>query len=152
MTRTMMRTNEDYVATTITRESKVAAALREKTLTVPHGSMMTPPDSAALLGLIVRMIGAKRAIEVGTFTGYGSLAIASALPQDGELICLDISDERPAVGLPFWKRAGVAEKITLRIAPAAETLKALLKDGRGKFDFIFIDADKGNYDLYYEFG
>src|SRR5437868_1734769 len=144
MTRNAMSMNEDY-AHTIARESRIAAALRAKTLTVPHGRMMTPPDTAALLGLLVRMIGAKRAIEVGTFTGYGSLAIASALPEDGELICLDISDKRPAVGMPFWKRAGVAERITLRVAPAADTLRALLKEGGGRFDFIFIDADKGNY-------
>jgi len=152
MTRHAPSTNEDYAAYTIARESKIAAALREKTLTVPHGRMMTPPDTAAFLGVLARMIGAKRAIEVGTFTGYGSLAIASALPKGGKLICCDISDEWPAVGMPFWKRAGVAERIALRIAPAAETLKALLKQGPGKFDFIFVDADKGNYDLYYELG
>jgi O-methyltransferase len=111
---------------------------------------MTPPDTAALLGLLARLISAKRAIEVGTFTGYGSLAIASALPKGGKLICLDISDERPAVGLPYWKRAGVADRIELRITPAAETLKALVKADAGQFDFAFIDADKGNYDLYYE--
>jgi predicted O-methyltransferase YrrM len=141
---------EDYVTHTATRESRIAAELRKRTMRVPHGGMMTPPDTAALLGLLVRLIGARRAIEVGTFTGYGSLAIASALPQDGKLICLDISDERPAIGLPYWKRAGVADRITLRIAPAAETLKALLKTDRAKFDFAFIDADKGSYDLYYE--
>ena len=141
---------EDYVTQTATRESKIAAELRERTLQVPHGSMMTPPDTAALLGLLVRLIGARRAIEVGTFTGYGSLAIASALPQDGKLICLDISDERPAIGLPYWKQAGVANRIELRIAPAAETLTALVGTDAGMFDFAFIDADKGNYDLYYE--
>ena len=141
---------EDYVAHTITRESKVAAQLRERTMRVPHGGMMTPPDTAALLGLMVRLIGARRAIEVGTFTGYGSLAIASALPKNGKLICLDISEERPAIGMPYWQRAGVAERIELRVAPALETLQALLEDGAGKYDFAFIDADKGNYDRYYE--
>ena len=141
---------EDYVARTITRESKVAAELRARTMRVPHGGMMTPPDTAALLGFMVRLIGAKRAIEVGTFTGYGSLAIASALPKNGKLICLDISAERPAIGMPYWKRAGVAERIELRVAPALETLKALLEDGAGSYDFAFIDADKGNYDRYYE--
>src|SRR5215470_19178896 len=106
MPRTTMTTAsiEDYVTQTITRESKVAAELRKKTAGVPHGGMMTPPDTASLLGLLVRLIGAKRAIEVGTFTGYGSLAIASALPKGGKLMCLDISAERPAVGLPYWKR------------------------------------------------
>jgi predicted O-methyltransferase YrrM len=151
MTRNMATVIEDYVTQTATRESKIAAELRKKTMGVPHGGMMTPPDTAALLGLLVRLIGAKRALEVGTFTGYGSLAIASALPKEGKLICLDISAERPAVGLPYWKRAGVADRIDLRIAPAAETLKALVKSDGGKFDFAFIDADKGNYDVYYEF-
>jgi len=152
MTRHRLNTNENYVVTPATRESKVAAALRTKTLTVPHSGMITPPDTAALLGLLVRMIGARRAIEVGTFTGYGSLAIASALPKGGKLICCDISDQNPSIGMPFWKRAGVADRIDLRIAPAVETLSALLKQGPGRFDFIFIDADKGNYDLYYELG
>jgi caffeoyl-CoA O-methyltransferase len=141
---------ENYVAKEITRESKIAAELRARTMRVPYRQMMAPPDTAALLGLIVRMIGAKRAVEIGTFTGYGSLAIASALPRDGKLICLDISDERPAIGRPYWKRAGVSERIELRIAPALETLKALLKAGAGKFDFAFIDADKSNNDRYYE--
>src|SRR5436189_5203405 len=108
MTRDTMTTAsiENYLAKT-TRESKIAAELRAETMRIPDGQMMTPPDTAALLGLIVRMIGAKRAIEVGTFTGYGSLAIASALPKDGKLICLDISEKRTAVGKPYWKRAGV---------------------------------------------
>ena len=150
MTRQMATATEAYVTQTATRESKVAAQLRERTMRVPHGGMMTPPDTAALLGLMVRMIGAKRAIEVGTFTGYGSLAIASALPKNGKLICLDIGDERPAIGMPYWKRAGVAARIELRIAPALETLNALLKDGAGRYDFAFIDADKGNYPRYYE--
>ena len=144
------RSIEDYVAHTITRESRIATELRERTMRVPHGGMMTPPDTAALLGLMVRLIGAKRAIEVGTFTGYGSLAIASALPKNGRLVCCDISAERPAIGRPYWKRAGVADRIELRIAPALETLKALLKGGAGKYDFAFIDADKGNYASYYE--
>lgn len=145
-----MDSNTTYLTKTVTRESKIAAQLRKTTLRVPHGSMMTPPDTAALLGLLVRLIGARRAIEVGTFTGYGSLAIAAALPRNGKLICLDISGARPAIGMPYWRRAGVAERIELRVAPAADTLKELLKAGVGKFDFAFIDADKGNYDLYYE--
>jgi predicted O-methyltransferase YrrM len=141
---------ESYVTGAATRESRIAAALRERTARVPHGRMMTPPDTAALLGLLVRMIGARRAIEVGTFTGYGSLAIATALPARGKLICLDIAADNPAIGLPYWKRAGVADRIELRIAPALETLLALLQDGAGKYDFAFIDADKGNYPRYYE--
>lgn len=151
MTRNTMITAavENYVAKTITRETPLQAELRRETIQMPDAQMMTPPDVAALLGLMVRMIGARRAIEVGTFTGYGSLAIASALPADGKLICCDISGKRAAVGKPYWKRAGVAERIELRIAPAAETLKALLAED-GTFDFAFIDADKGGYDGYYE--
>jgi caffeoyl-CoA O-methyltransferase len=149
MPRTPTTAIADYTYA-VTRESKIAAALRKRTTRVPHGGMMTPPDTAALLGLLVRMIGAKRAIEVGVFTGYGSLAIAAALPKDGELVCCEISAERPAIGMPYWTRAGVADRIELRIAPAADTLKALLKADRARFDFAFIDADKDNYDTYYE--
>jgi predicted O-methyltransferase YrrM len=105
---------------------------------------------AALLGLLARISGAKRAIEVGTFTGYGSLAIASALPADGKLICCDISEEWTAIGKRYWERAGVAARIDLRLAPARETLATLAASEAGRFDFAFIDADKGGYDAYYE--
>jgi predicted O-methyltransferase YrrM len=141
---------EKYVSAT-TRETQLAAELRQETMrSIAVGQMMTPPDVAAMLGLFVRMIGAKRAIEVGTFTGYGSLAIASALPEDGELICCDISEEWTAIGQHYWQRAGVAGRIDLRLAPATETLAKLAATEPGRFDFAFIDADKGGYSAYYE--
>src|SRR5438105_12960945 len=118
MTRNTMITDavEKYVGAH-TRETPLAAALRKETMRLPNGQMMTPPDVAALLGLLVRIAGAKRAIEIGTFTGYGSLAIASALPEDGRVICCDISATWTAIGKRYWQRAGVAARIDLRIAP-----------------------------------
>ena len=140
---------EKYVSA-MTRETPLAAELRKETARLPNGQMMTPPDVAALLGLLVRIAGATRAIEVGTFTGYGSLAIASALPADGALICCDISETWTAIGKRYWQRAGVASRIDLRLAPATETLAKLAATEPERFDFAFIDADKGGYDAYYE--
>ena len=151
MTRnTMIATAVETYVSGLTREPKLAAELRTETMRLANGQMMTPPDVAALLALLVRMVGAKRAIEVGTFTGYGSLAIASALPENGKLICCDISETWTAIGRRYWERAGVAARIDLRLAPAAETLSKLAARGAGRFDFAFIDADKGGYDGYYE--
>ena len=131
MTRNTMITTavENYVSAH-TRETPLAAELRRKTMRLPNGQMMTPPDVAALLGLLVRIAGAKRAIEVGTFTGYGSLAIASALPDDGTLVCCDIRETWTAIGKRTWQRAGVAGRIDLRLAPATETLATLAATGR----------------------
>jgi predicted O-methyltransferase YrrM len=98
------------------------------------------------MALLVKLAGAKRCLEIGTYTGYSALAVALALPKDGRIICCDISEEWTAIGKPFWKKAGVEKKIDLRIAPALETLKKL----KGPFDFVFIDADKENYLNYYE--
>jgi predicted O-methyltransferase YrrM len=152
MTRNTMITQavEKYVGAH-TRETPLAAELRKETMRLPNGQMMTPPEVAALLGLLVRIAGAKRGIEIGTFTGYGSLAIASALPEDGRLVCCDISEKWTAIGKRYWQRAGIAARIDLRLAPAAETLAALAAKEAGRFDFAFIDADKGGYDAYYEF-
>jgi len=147
---TMIATAVETYVSGLTRETKLAAELRTETMRLANGQMMTPPDVAALLALLVRMVGAKRAIEVGTFTGYGSLAIASALPENGKLICCDISETWTAIGRRYWERAGVAARIDLRLAPAAETLSKLAARGAGRFDFAFIDADKGGYDGYYE--
>ena len=116
-----------------------------------NSGMMSRPESDAFLQLLVRLIGAKRVIEVGTFTGSGSLAMALALPEDGRLIACDVSTDWTAIGRKHWEKAGAARKIDLRIAPAADTLNALLKDGQAeKFDMAFIDADKTGYDAYYE--
>jgi len=103
------------------------------------------------MALLVRAIGARRCIEIGTFTGYSALAVAAALPEDGQLICCDISAEWTAMARRYWLEAGVAERIDLRLAPALDTLRELLADGgAGQYDFAFIDADKANYGAYYE--
>jgi predicted O-methyltransferase YrrM len=113
--------------------------------------MQIGADQGALMALLVRLIGAKRCIEVGTYTGYSALAVALALPADGKLITCDISAEWTAVGQKLWRNAGVADRIDLRLKPAVETLDELLAAGEaGRFDFAFIDADKPNYPAYYE--
>ncbi len=110
--------------------------------------MQIAPEQGAFMTMLAQLMGARRAIEIGTFTGYSALCIARGLPDDGELICCDISEEWSAVGRPYWEKAGVAEKIDLKIAPAIETLQSLPDDD--PFDLAFIDADKDNYISYYE--
>jgi predicted O-methyltransferase YrrM len=140
-----------YVRSMGARETDLQRRLREETARLPQAGMQIGADEASLLALVVRMIGARRAIEVGTFTGYSALAVASALPTDGHLVCCDVNREWTDVGGRYWREAGVAGRIDLRIAPAAETLQALARDpGPGSFDFVFIDADKSGYDAYYE--
>ena len=135
-----------------TRESQAAQALRLKTLAATRlHAMQISPEQGAFMALLVRLIGARHTLEVGTFTGYSALVVAEALPPDGKVIACDVSEEWTAIGRPFWERAGVAAKIDLRLAPAVETLDALLAaGGAGSIDFAFIDADKPNYDAYYE--
>jgi caffeoyl-CoA O-methyltransferase len=128
------------------REPLVLRELREATKAVPMSGMQIGADQGQFLQLLVQAIGARRCLEIGTYTGYSALAVALALPKDGRIICCDISEEWTAVGKPFWKRAGVEKKIDLRIGPALDTLKTL----KGPFDFVFIDADKPNYANYYE--
>jgi predicted O-methyltransferase YrrM len=140
-----------YVRAVGARETDIQRRLREETARLPQAGMQIGADEASLLALAVRMIGARRAIEVGTFTGYSALAVASALPADGRLVCCDVSREWTDLGRRYWKEAGVADRIDLRLAPANETLPALAHDpGAGSFDFMFIDADKSGYDAYYE--
>lgn len=142
---------EHYVEEVATRETPLQAELRRETGRLPLGAMMTGPDFAALLSMLVRLTGTRRALEIGTFTGYSALAIATALPAGGKLIACDVSEEWTTIGRRYWARAGVADRIDLRIAPAQETLTALIKAGEsGRFDFAFIDADKPRYDDYYE--
>jgi caffeoyl-CoA O-methyltransferase len=113
--------------------------------------MQIGPEQGQFMALLVELIGARSALEVGTFTGYSALAVARALPDDGRLIACDVSAEWTSIGRPYWEEAGVAHKIDLRLAPAIETLDALLGEGRAEtFDFVFIDADKTGYDAYYE--
>jgi len=133
------------------REGKVAVRLREETAALPQAGMQIGADQAAFLSLLVRAIGAKRCLEVGTFTGYSALAIASALPIEGRLVCCDISPEWTAIARRHWSAAGVAARIDLRLAPAIDTLNSMIARGSaGQYDFAFIDADKGGYEAYYE--
>jgi predicted O-methyltransferase YrrM len=141
----------DYIQRTGVRESPTAAALRIETAKLPMAGMQISPEQAAFMQLIIKLLGVRRALEVGTFTGYSALAVAEALPADGRLIACDVSAEWTAIGKRHWVAAGVADKIDLRLAPAVETLDQLVGAGHGgTFDFAFIDADKSNYDAYYE--
>ncbi len=133
------------------REHPEQIALRETTRTHSHAQMQISPEQGQFMALLVKLIGARRCIEVGVFTGYSALSVALALPGDGRVLACDISAEFTAVGQPFWQRAGVAHKIDLRLAPALHTLDACLAAGEaGHYDFAFIDADKTGYDDYYE--
>ena len=141
----------DYLLDVSLREHDAMRRLREATAEHEKANMQVAPEQAQFMALLVELIGARTALEIGTFTGYSALAVALALPEDGRLIACDISDEWTAVGRPFWEAAGVAHKIDLRLAPALETLDALIADGgAGGFDFAFIDADKACYEAYYE--
>ena len=135
-----------YVHDHSVREAPVLRELREATKSVPMSGMQIGADQGQFMQLLVQAIGAKRCLEIGTYTGYSALAVALALPKDGRIVCCDVSEEWTAVGKPFWKKAGVDKKIDLRIGRALDTLKAL----KGPFDFVFIDADKSNYLKYYE--
>lgn len=133
------------------REDPLLARLREATAVLPQAAMQISVEQGLLLGLLARLLGARRAIEVGVFTGYSALCIARALPPDGRLVACDVSREWTALARPFWREAGVEERIDLRLAPAAETLAALLQeDAAGTFDLAFLDADKDAQAGYYE--
>ena len=135
-----------YVAEVGTRETTVQRRLRAATRRIPMGTMQIGPDQAALMQLLVRALGARRCLEIGTFTGYSALAVALALPPGGRIVCCDVSEEWTSIARKYWAQASVSGKIQLELAPALETLKKL----EGKFDFAFIDADKENYQKYYE--
>jgi predicted O-methyltransferase YrrM len=133
------------------REHLHLRALRERTEQMPSGRMQITPEQGHLLALLVRLIGARRILEIGTFTGYSALAMALALPADGRLVACDISEEWTAIARAYWQRAGVADRIDLRIALALTTLARLEREGGlDGFDLVFIDADKTGYDAYYE--
>jgi predicted O-methyltransferase YrrM len=143
----------DYLLDVSLREHPVLKKLRAATAKMPRANLQISPEQGQLMALLVGMLGAKKTFEVGTFTGYSALVVALALPARGKVIACDVSEEWTSIGRRYWKEAGVARKIDLRLAPALETLDALLKDGQaGTFDFGFIDADKPNYDAYYERG
>ena len=140
-----------YLLDVSLREPPVMTRLREETASLEKAHMQIGPEQGQFMALLVELIGAQNALEVGTFTGYSALAVAMALPEGGRLVACDISEEWTAIGRRYWEEAGVAHKINLRLAPALETLDALLTEGRaGTFDFAFIDADKEGYDAYFE--
>jgi O-methyltransferase len=140
-----------FIDERMSRETPAQQALRADTRKLSGAGMMSRPEADALLQLLIKLIGAKRVIEVGTFTGSGSLAMALALPEDGRIVACDVNEEWTAIGRRHWQQAGVAHKIDLRLAPAGDTIAALLKNGdAGTYDMAFIDADKTGYDAYYE--
>lgn len=133
------------------RDSEVLRELREETAALPEAGMQISPEQGALMALLAETVGARRTVEVGCFTGYSALMVASVLPADGKLVTMDMSDEWTAIGRKYWEKAGVAERIDLRLGPALDTLDALIaEDGPGAYDFAFVDADKKQYDAYYE--
>jgi predicted O-methyltransferase YrrM len=141
----------DYLLRHSLREPEALAALRAETVSHPKVNMQIAPEQGQFMQLLVRLIGARRAIEVGVFTGYSSLAVALALPADGRLLACDVNEEYTAIARRHWERAGVLHKIELRLAPAQETLAARLAAGEAdRYDFAFIDADKTGYLGYYQ--
>lgn len=140
-----------YMLASTLRDHDALRALREETARMPEARMQISPEQGQFMQLIVELMGARRAIEVGTFTGYSSTAMALAMPADGRIVCCDISEKFTAIARRAWTSAGVDAKIDLRIGPATATMDALLADGgAGTFDLAFLDADKANYDAYYE--
>ena len=140
-----------YLLDVSLREPPVMRKLREETASLEKANMQISPEQGQFMALLVELMGARNALEVGTFTGYSALAVALALPEDGHLVACDVSEQWTAIGQRYWEEAGVAHKIDLRLAPALETLDALLAEGCAEtFDFAFIDADKEGYDAYYE--
>jgi caffeoyl-CoA O-methyltransferase len=141
----------DYLLSVSLREPDLLLKLREETAADPAANMQISPEQGQFMGLLARLMGARRCLEIGVFTGYSSLAIALALPDDGRIVACDVSEKWTSVARRYWAAAGVAHKIDLRLATAMETLDRLLADGEaGTFDFAFIDADKENYVGYYE--
>jgi len=140
-----------YVLDSSLRESDVLARLRVETEKDPSAIMQIPPEQGQFMALLVKLIGAKRTIEIGVYTGYSALCVSQAMPSNSYTVACDVSEEWTNIAKKYWKEANVDKKIDLRIAPASETLELLIADGQGEsYDFIFIDADKDNYDNYYE--
>jgi predicted O-methyltransferase YrrM len=140
-----------YLVAHSVREPAVLARLRAATEKLPEASMQIGPEQGQLMALLAKLIGARRCIEVGVFTGYSSLAVALALPEDGRVLACDVSEQWTAIARRFWREAGVEHKIELKLQPATRTLEQLLAAGEaGRYDFAFVDADKPAYDTYYE--
>lgn len=140
-----------YILDNTLNESDSLRLLRETTSTMEHSMMQISPDQGQFMALMVKLMGARSIVEIGTFTGYSALAMAQALPEDGRLIACDVSREWTSVGKPYWEHANVSEKIELRLAPALDTLDELLNSNfKETVDIVFIDADKANGIAYYE--
>ncbi len=140
-----------YLLSVSLHEAPVLKSLREETSRLSGHKMQISPEQGQFMALLIELIGAKKTLEVGVYTGYSSLAVALALPADGRITACDINTESSDIAKSFWQKAGVMEKIELKIAPALETLDQLIAEGESNtFDFIFIDADKQNYSNYYE--
>ena len=153
MSKTIINMSEplyDYMLDMSLRESGVLRELREKTAELEMSAMQISPDQGQFMALLVKVMDARRIVEVGTFTGYSALAMAAATDKDALITCCDVSDEWTSIARRYWQKAGLNEKIDLRLGPALITLSSLLENERGCFDFAFIDADKTNYDAYYE--
>ncbi|MFB2768810.1 class I SAM-dependent methyltransferase [Pelatocladus sp. BLCC-F211] len=141
----------DYLLSVSLREPEVLTQLRQETAQQPMAIMQIAPDQGQFLALLVKLMGAKKTLDIGVFTGYSSLVVALALPADGKVVACDVDEEYTAIARRYWQKAGVADKISLHIAPALETLEKLIAAKETEtFDFAFIDADKSNYDNYYE--
>jgi len=140
-----------YLQSVSLQEPAILTQLRQETAQQPMSQMQIAPEQGQFMALLVQLMGAKKTLEVGVFTGYSALVVALALPPDGKVVACDVSEEYTAIARRYWQQAGVADKIDLHLAPALETLDQLLAVGQaGTFDFAFIDADKSNYDGYYE--
>ncbi len=143
----------NYLSDVTIKEPELLRQLREETAQIEYSVMQISPEQGQFMSLLIKLMGARRAIEIGTYTGYSSICVASAMPEDGLLICCDISPQWTTIAEKYWAKAGLENKIELFSQPAEPTLQKLLDDGaEGSFDFIFIDADKQNYIMYYEMG
>ncbi|MGE5315335.1 MAG: class I SAM-dependent methyltransferase [Acidobacteriota bacterium] len=141
----------EYMLSVSLREPELLRTLREETATKPGAHQQIVPEQGQFMALLIQLMRAKKTLEVGVFTGYSALSVALALPEDGLVVACDINPETTAMARRYWQAAGVDQKISLRLQPALQTMDELIRDGEeGTFDFIFIDADRKNYDAYYE--
>ena len=141
----------NYLLGNSLREVEILRELRQETAKLPMSMMQISPEQGQFMALLIKILGAKKTLDIGVFTGYSSLVVALSLPYDGKIIACDISEEYTSMARIYWQRAGVVDKIDLQLAPALQTLDKLLAAGEaGSFDFAFIDADKANYENYYE--
>jgi predicted O-methyltransferase YrrM len=141
----------EYMRSVTLREPEILRRLREETALLPNSNLQISAEQGQFMALLMHLIGARRTIEIGVYTGYSALAVAQALPDDGHIIACDINEDWTAVARRYWREAGVDRKIDLRIGPALATLDDLIASGQGnRFDFVFIDADKPNYANYYQ--